>query len=776
MLITLGPNRFESTGTLHDVTWQQLTEWLRSHPRMVSPVAGEYATLAVAGSATPEGMRLANAKDGPWISFAAFEGNRRHLTTAQCGCAVPIDLDYSGLSLDAIRHTLAGYTWFAYTTFGHTELAPRWRIIVPVDGLLGVTTHRATWMALSSIFNGAADVAAKDISRLNYLPGACIDPAAAQYAEGNGRLFPVVPAPPEIAPAAPSASDGPVEGWCGPSDDTALLTHACGVRTRVNERFGDTPLLYALWMGDADYLGTRYPPKEPSQRWDHTQADLALCNELSYFTGRDRERVLRLALQAGCVTCRAEDRDEMARKLSYAVQRACLREEMYAWPAASTADPATAASSPTDTPPPAPTAVAGEASSATTPAAPAAPPVVGDIPAPPPMLHPEDFFSYLREHKYLYRPTRELWVASSLSGELRALVDIERPVHRLTWAPGMPERFKASTWDAADAIGAETYYYNLYRPTRAHTIEGDASPWLDLLNRLYPGDARHLVQWMADRVQNPGKKINHALVLGSRTHGIGKDTLLAPLQYAVGEQNYATITPARILSRFNGFRQSVVLQISESRNVGEADGGRVDRYSFYEAMKDLCAAPPSRLEVDTKGTKEYWVANVTGPVLTTNHQTDGTYLPPEDRRHYCAWSMAPKLGPETAKPLWDWYNNGGLDIVANYLSRVDLGEWDRAADPPRTDWWHELVNEAEPHEAAGLEDTLTAMGSPERLTIAELVAAADPETKAWLLSPAARKVLSRRLASAGYTKHQNPSDKRGRWFIKGVQTTVFRRS
>jgi len=32
------------------------------------------------------------------------------------------------------------------------------------------------------------------------------------------------------------------------------------------------------------------------------------------------------------------------------------------------------------------------------------------------------------------------------------------------------------------------------------------------------------------------------------------------------------------------------------------------------------------------------VLNVCGVVITTNHKTDGIYLPADDRRHYVAWS------------------------------------------------------------------------------------------------------------------------------------------
>jgi len=332
MLITLGPSAGVAVGTLHDVPWPQLVAWLQQHPRPLSPIAADYARLVTFGSASPEGRQLAAAKDGPWISFAAFTGNYRHLSSSPRGCAVPIDLDHSCFTAETIAATLHGYTWAAYTTFGHTAAAPRWRVIIPVSTELDAATHRATWSALNEMFGGIADPSAKDITRLNYLPGDCVDPAQATVIWADGTLFPSMPAPPDAALAAPADSDGPVSGWCGPLDDGELLRRVFSMRTRPEERFGNTTLIEALWRGDADALAIRYPSREPAQAWDYTRADMALANELSYYTGRDRGRCLALMLQAGCVTTRGEPDSEMERKLRYAVSRAVTREEVYAWP------------------------------------------------------------------------------------------------------------------------------------------------------------------------------------------------------------------------------------------------------------------------------------------------------------------------------------------------------------------------------------------------------------------------------------------------------------
>ena len=69
----------------------------------------------------------------------------------------------------------------------------------------------------------------------------------------------------------------------------------------------------------------------------------------------------------------------------------------------------------------------------------------------------------------------------------------------------------------------------------------------------------------AHRVQRPQEKINHALVLGG-AQGIGKDTLLEPVKYAVGSWNFREVSPQQAMGRFNGFLKAVILRVSEARD------------------------------------------------------------------------------------------------------------------------------------------------------------------------------------------------------------------
>ena len=95
------------------------------------------------------------------------------------------------------------------------------------------------------------------------------------------------------------------------------------------------------------------------------------------------------------------------------------------------------------------------------------------------------------------------------------------------------------------------------------------------------------------------------------------------MKRAVGAWNFREVSPQQILGRFNGFLQSVIMRVSEVRDLGD-----FNRYQFYEHMKAYLAAPPDVLRVDEKNVPEHDVMNCVAPIYTTNHLTDGiSFLP-----------------------------------------------------------------------------------------------------------------------------------------------------
>jgi Family of unknown function (DUF5906) len=397
-------------------------------------------------------------------------------------------------------------------------------------------------------------------------------------------------------------------------------------------------------------------------------------------------------------------------------------------------------------------------------------------------LKPDDFWSYMLEHRYIFAPTGEVWPASSVDARLPAVaglkastwIDRNRAVEQMTWSPGLPVEIKdrliaQGGW--FDRKGCRVF--NQYRPPVVKPIVGNADRWLHHIDRLYGEHAPHIVRWCAHRVQKPADKINHALVLGGK-QGIGKDSLLEPVKHAVGAWNFAEVSPQQILGRFNGFLKSVILRVSEARDLGE-----FDRFAFYDHMKSLTAAPPDVLRIDEKHRQEYSIPNVCGVVITTNHKSDGIFLPADDRRHFVAWSDLDKsdFTADYWNELWQWYGRGGLDVVAHYLARLDLAAFNPKAPPPQTEAFHEIVNASRTPEDAELADAFDGLGWPNAVTIAAIiVASTQSDFIDYLKDRKNSRRIPHRFEACGYTQVRNPDADDGLWRLNGRRQVIYARN
>lgn len=411
-----------------------------------------------------------------------------------------------------------------------------------------------------------------------------------------------------------------------------------------------------------------------------------------------------------------------------------------------------------------------------------------------------DIEAILPEHKYVYKPTGALWPAASVNGHMppqfrvdsdgnvvtdekgkpkyitaAEWLDKNKPCSQVTWAPGMPQIVEGKLFqDGAWVHRTGERVFNEYRPAPAYKGDaGLAQPYIDHVRRVYPEEAEHILQWAAYRVQRPEVKINHALVLGGG-QGIGKDTILAPIVKALGEWNCAEVSPATILNRFNGFAKSVMLRVSEASDLGESD-----RFTFYEHLKTLIAAPPESIRVDQKYRQEYDIPNVCGVVITTNHKTDGIHLEPDDRRHFVCWSdlTVPDIEEGYFKGLYQWLDDGGYGHVAAYLNERDISQFNPKAPPPKTAAFWAIVDAGRNPDDAQMCDVIERLGSPAALTIADVIRCArdiNAHGFADFLSDRknARK-LSFRFEGAGYVRVSNVDAKDGFFKVQGRRTPVY---
>lgn len=227
-------------------------------------------------------------------------------------------------------------------------------------------------------------------------------------------------------------------------------------------------------------------------------------------------------------------------------------------------------------------------------------------------------------------------------------------------------------------------YGNRWRDARPQPAPGDVSRWLTHLERLIPVDfeREHLLNVMAHKVQFPGHKINHAILMGG-THGSGKDTLFAPFFWAIGgasKTNCSLVKNEDLTSQWGYALECEVMEIAELRQ-SEAK----DRRSLENTLKPIIAAPPELLPINRKGLHPYMALNRVLVVAFSNERAAIT-ISTEDRRWFCLWAECEKLPEAEAVGLWNWYKNrGGFEAVAHYLATRDVSAFNPSAPPPMTE-------------------------------------------------------------------------------------------
>lgn len=231
-----------------------------------------------------------------------------------------------------------------------------------------------------------------------------------------------------------------------------------------------------------------------------------------------------------------------------------------------------------------------------------------------------------------------------------------------------------------------------YRPDMSGSDkigDGDIKPWLDHCRTLIPDEQEmnHVLNVMAFKVQVPNVKVNHAVLHGG-DEGSGKDSLWAPFLWAVGgphQHNRSIIENKGLESQWGYGLQAEVVILNELKEP-EAK----ERRALANRLKPIIAAPPETLTINRKGLHPYEMLNRLQVIAFTNDPLPIS-LPSQDRRWFCVWSSAPRMDPDAADRLWNWYRRGGFEKIAAWLHQRDISAFNPAAAPPATEWKLNMV-------------------------------------------------------------------------------------
>lgn len=261
-----------------------------------------------------------------------------------------------------------------------------------------------------------------------------------------------------------------------------------------------------------------------------------------------------------------------------------------------------------------------------------------------------------------------------------------------TFRPGQP----ALLWDTNQA-GHRVRAVNLWRAPSLATVESvtiaDVALWLAHVEEIFGPDGdparEHFLNWCAYLFQQPGRKINHALVLLGE-QGVGKDTVFAPIFAALGgPPNVTTIKTENLVGQWTNYLLSQVVVVQEMMNF--------TRRELYNKLKDMTAAPPLWLEVNKKNQNQFTVPNIQNWVIFTNND-DAIALDADDRRFWVHRSYLEVPKDEAYyDALYTWFAQPeSAAKVAAWLKQRDIATFNPSARPPHSQAKADMIESAMP--------------------------------------------------------------------------------
>lgn len=461
-------------------------------------------------------------------------------------------------------------------------------------------------------------------------------------------------------------TDGPCDGYGGPTDDLQLIDRMLASRS-VSSMFGGRASVLALWTADVDALAAAYPALSDTNPYDHSSADAALCAHLAFWTGKDCERMDRLFRMSGLVRDKWTDREKYRRDTILKAVAGCRN-------------------------------VLGARE---TPAAPA--------PAPSPsggttvqlddktgfqFLSPsqqKEHFAgcvYVRNLHKIFVPDGDMVSPDQFKviygGFVFGLDDTNSKSTTDAWkaftqsqAINFPKvkgfYFRPESSPGAVIKEPNGDYINTYIPLTTRRVTGDPAPFLAQLEKLFPNqiDREIILNYMAACIQFPGVKFQWCPLIQG-IEGNGKSFLFECLAEAIG-WHYAHKPKASDLSnKFNYWVLEKLIAGVEEIYVQEKE-------EVMESLKELITNRV--IEIQGKSLNQKLGDNRANFMMFTNHKNAIRlgkkmrrycvfYTPQQEPEDFKKWGMTGDYFPK----LYEWLRADGSAIVNDFLRSHQVPE------------------------------------------------------------------------------------------------------
>jgi hypothetical protein len=237
------------------------------------------------------------------------------------------------------------------------------------------------------------------------------------------------------------------------------------------------------------------------------------------------------------------------------------------------------------------------------------------------------------------------------------------------------------------------------------STESDVTPWLEHLDYLYsdPGEQAHILNWMAFVLQRPHIKVNHALLIAG-TSRVGKDILLNPLRYGLGEENICEPPAGELRETYTDYLNHAKLVIFQEIQLFEG-------LNLENKLKPMLAAPPNMLRVRMFGRGFYETPNIVQAIFMSNYR-DALHISEGDGRYFAVWTDAKPLSASYYTELAYWLDGGGNGKVVRWLLNRDISGFEPKKPAPNTSFKSALMATSKSPLRHQLEDMIEAMDYP----------------------------------------------------------------
>lgn len=492
------------------------------------------------------------------------------------------------------------------------------------------------------------------------------------WVDYSGRMLEFVAAaglkPRSEADSVPLADEGPDPRYTGPADDDELVRLMLGSSGSFKAGFGSKCHVKPLWEADRAELTRHWPVKKPradGATWDWSSADAALMWHLSFWTGRDTERMIRLFERSALYR---EDKytGKGAYRVGLLVKSGLRNGGVYDRPrggAAVPVNPFEVSASGSTTP--------GETRDTTR----STMDLVRQVEHFKGCIYVQNAHAVLVPDGRLMKPA----VFDSTYGGYTFQMQFDM-------AKATTEAFKAFTQSRMHSFPkvADTCFrpdrepneiidgrVNIWRPIEVDEAEGDVAPFLDHVAKMIPDatDRAILFTYMKSLARNPGVKFQWAPVIQG-VEGNGKSLIIRVMYHAVTKAYSHLPKASQLTEKFNSWLAGRIFIGVEEIKVS-------DRREVLEDLKD--AVTNDWIEIRGMQQEKRMAENFTNWIFCTNHK-DAIPVD-ENQRRYAIFYTAQQskadlirdgLTETYFKALYDWLRGGGYRAVVHWLRHSAL--------------------------------------------------------------------------------------------------------